>query len=65
MHVTNELFVLGIGELGCYATQGRMTLTWYFEVVMPWDVLRRTGGVGSSLRQEEVVYVPDELFGKD
>ena len=42
-----------------------MTLTWYFEVVMPWDVLRRTGGVGSSLRQEEVVYVPDELFGKD
>jgi hypothetical protein len=62
---TNELLGLGIGELGCYATQGQKTLIWYFEVVMRWDVLRRTGSIGSSLMQEEVACVPDELFGKD
>ena len=32
---------------------------------MCWDVLKRTGGVGSFVMQEEVVRVADVLFEKE
>jgi hypothetical protein len=64
-HATNELLVLGRGELWCCATQGRKALMQYFEVVMRWDVLKRTDGLWSSVMQKEVVCVAGELFRKE
>lgn len=67
----NELLGLGLGELWCCAMQRREVLISNFEVVimrcagMCWDVLKRTGGVGSFVMQEEVVRVADELFEKE
>ena len=64
VHATNKLLVIGKDESGCRATQGREALT-YFDVVMCWNELRRIGGVGSFVEQEEVVCVADELFKRE
>ena len=64
VHATGELLIIGKGESGCCAMQGREALV-YFEIAMRWNELKRTDGVRSFVVQEEVVCVADELFRKE